>query len=108
MATCNDCALNGLGWCHQFNSPIPRDKETAIHDCSHHLPIAIDVDKMLSDKMEAHPEDKALLWAISDAVGAGDVTPPAGWSAAAWRHIWTAGYFSLAERVAIAKSWVPF
>jgi len=33
---------------------------------------------------------------------------PAGMNAAAWRHVWTADYFAMAERVALAKSWVPF
>lgn len=108
MATCKDCALNGLGWCHHWDIPIPREKEAIEHDCDSYLPIKIDVDKLLLDKMEAHPEDKAILWTIQDGTGINPVTPPASWTAAAWRHIWTAQYFSMAERVALAKAWVPF
>lgn len=108
MATCKDCALNGLGWCHQFNAAIPRNAEGIEHDCTHYLPIKIDVRKLLLDKADEHPEDKAILMVIEDAAGFGQGNPPAGWVAAAWRHIWTAEYFSMVERVALATGWIPF
>ena len=106
--TCKSCARNLLGYCTQYERHIPPGKESVNHDCSAWLPAREDdITQVLTGLIETHPEHRDTWWTVRDMV-AGDVTPPAGSRAAAWRLLWTARYIDDAVRVMIAKEIVPF
>jgi hypothetical protein len=111
MATCKTCAMNTGGYCMVFDAGIPREREAVEHDCGEwREPVfenADDAVAYIDGLMSQYPDKQALLWTLRDMVS-GESCPPAAWTAAAWRFLWTWPEFSERERVEIASWVIPF
>jgi len=111
MAKCKGCGFNLGGYCSVFDAGIPREREATEHDCPEWREQIFEgseeVIEYLDGMMFRHKNSQALIWTLRDMVS-GESTPPASWTAAAWRFLWTWQFFNDQERTEIASWIIPF